>query len=326
MALTLAEFSVAVEDKSVGAFIQDVLYGDGQPNAQFFMDIPFETTNAISKQVKKWAALPTPGFRLINEPFSVSTGKIEEQSEAVVDLGSMVDVDIMYMKDTRSTPDPMAWNMEMHGVSIKVTFLDKFVNGDIITDVKSFNGIKRRLEAISTRQNISVGTNGLQINASQANRQEFIRYMNRAISLLPGAEWAIMNRDTYQAVRHVLIIEGKLDTTKDAFDRDIPVWGGVKLFDIGPTLTGLFDDTVSGGLIIPNDEVEGTSSDCTSIYFGKWGPTQLQGIQEHPMEITPEKILEDGVTVRKVIRWPVGLEMAGRFPLVRLRGLRVPTS
>ena len=60
----------------------------------------------------------------------------------------------------------------------------------------------------------------------------------------------------------------------------------------------------------------------TSIYAVKFGKDKFAGIQEYGLEVTDKGELDDGVTYRTVVDWPVGLYVAHPRSVARLYDIK----
>ena len=132
-----------------------------------------------------------------------------------------------------------------------------------------------------------------------------------------------MNQKTLLAMRALLRQEKLLDSTRDMFDRQIDMYAGARLIDIGVQENQITD-------IITNTEtttgVADGTGECTSIYAVKFGIGELTwGIQEYPIEVEDLGQLQTAPKYRTRVDWPLGLATIDPRSVCRLYGV-VPDS
>ncbi|MFC2000173.1 hypothetical protein ACFLXE_05400, partial [Chloroflexota bacterium] len=129
-----------------------------------------------------------------------------------------------------------------------------------------------------------------------------------------GASDLYMNQESLLGIWSILRRLGLLQTDKDMFGREIWMYKGARINDMG-----VKNDQVTK--IIPNTEVAygGGAAQCTSIYGVRYDVgEQLWGIQTYPLDVDDIGKLNDGVTYRTVVDWPLSLANAGRRSMARL--------
>ena len=281
-------------------------------------ELPWTTIGTLSQRTTRWKTLPAVTFRKINGAFSSDIGRYEQLDETVTSLGVDIDVDVMLDRDQASMADPRAMQAEMATASMAYTFNDQFINGDLAADPDGFNGIKKRVANLPAAQTITAGTNGLDVNLSDANRHTFLDLIEQAIYELEGeADLIIGNGTSFRALGSVTRRLGLLDTTQDQFGRRIRRFGegGPRMVDIGTK----GDQTTA---IILNTETQGTSNATTSLYFVRLGEgTYLHGIQEFPVRTKDLGERESQPQMRTRVEWTPGLAQWNDRSVVRLKGL-----
>ncbi|WP_372454596.1 major capsid protein, partial [Streptomyces buecherae] len=106
------------------------------------------------------ATLPGVQFRAVNEAYAESTGTVNQKSESLVILGGDADVDKFIVKTRGNLNDQRAIQTRMKIKAAAYKFQDAFFNGDVATEPKGFDGLRKRLVGA---QVISAGTNGAPI-------------------------------------------------------------------------------------------------------------------------------------------------------------------
>ena len=281
-------------------------------------EMPWDTIGTLSQRSTRWKTLPAVTFRKINGAFSADIGRYEQIEETVTSLGVDIDVDVMLDRDQAATADPRSTQSEMAVASMAYTFNDTFINGDQAADPDVFNGLKKRVANLPAAQTITAAADGLDVNASDANRHKFLDLIEQAIYELEGASNLIIGNGTsFRALGSVTRRLGLLDTTKDQFGRQIRRFGegGPRMVDIGTKA----DQTTA---IITNAETQGTATNTTSLYFVRLATGQyLHGIQEFPTRTKDLGERESQPQMRTRVEWTPGLAQSNDRSIVRLKGL-----
>lgn len=319
MAVTLVEMS-KLEQNPLRKGVIDAFLEDSVVMRQ----IPWESTKGLAMRVTRMKTLPNVGFRLFNQAFTESTGTYEQVEEAVYPMGADLDIDVLFTKAGDMVEDIQVSQQRMTLRAVAYAFNDYFINGDTAVDPKGFEGLKKRVANLPATQTITGDTNGLVVNTDSTTRHKFLDKLDELIYAIDGhqATALYMNSNALLKIRSVLRREGLLAQDEDQFGRRVDKYGEVALYDIGVKA----DQTT---LIIPNNETQGTSSTCTSIYACRYGNTAeyLHGIQLHPVDVRDLGELQSGPpVVRHRVEWPVGLALWHPRSVARLRGIDVVSA
>jgi hypothetical protein len=202
-------------------------------------------------------------------------------------------------------------------------FNDDFINGSIVTDVDSFDGLKARcnLTSMSAQKLVSATSTNL-ITDSQANALAFIAEMDRLTYAIDGhTPTFMMTSDTgLLKINQALRMAGVLNQSKDQFGQLVTMWGPCPIYDIGVK----YDQATK---IMGDEDINGaawaSSNKYFSIYAVKIGEgTDFWGIQKHAMEVIDKGLLENVTTYRTNVNWPVGLSQINKRSIARLYGVR----
>ena len=291
--------------------------------------VPFVTTGKLNVKVNRWKRLPTAQFRALNETYPTSAGSSEILEESVFVAGGNIDIDRQYQGDSDTIVDPSENQLKMFIASMGYMINDYFINGDPASDPKGFTGLKVRVGNLPARQTVSAAAaaDGLDVQASSANRQTFLDKLNETMHMIPGAQVdaLFLHQNSYLGLESVLRREGLWRTDKDMFDREYGIYRGARLIDMGTTVTGAFTGATAN-YILPNTEsyTGGGTADGTSVYavrFGREGGEYLHGWDKHKLQTEGPFKLENRSQVRTNIEWPVGLALFNPFSVARLRDL-----
>ncbi|MCA1569762.1 MAG: phage major capsid protein [Chloroflexi bacterium] len=309
MALTLAQ-AAAMSTDQVAAGVMRTLVP-----ASFVLDrLNFETIDGNAYKYYKDATLPGAEFRAVNAAYAESTGTLGSATESLVILGGDADVD-RFLQLTRSNVfDQLGTQVEMKTRAVAHKFNDSFINGDTAVDANSFDGLKKRLTG---SQLVSSGTNGAAINTNSDTRQTFFDALDALIALVPNVDAFITNAGVLAKFRSAARRETLNQTTVDTIGRTVDTYNGVPFLDIG--------NKADGTPIIPQTEVQGSSSVAASIYavhFGAGAPDQgVVGLTNGGVQVMDLGQLETKPVYRVRIEWFTGLALFGPKPAARLSGV-----
>lgn len=254
--------------------------------------LPFTNVNALQSVAVRWRTLPSVDFRKINEGYtSNETGDTEQVWESVYGFGGDITYDRVLDKIAGSMiTDPKRLQMDMKLAAMAFKFNDYFINGDHATEPDGFEGLKKRVAGMPTRQTVGFAASNaaaLDPTASAAAARAFIDYLEKMHTYTNGGQvngyfcnegilWGVG-----RVVRYIQASGGNwLSTTQDSFGRTIPTLWGAPLIDVGLKA----DQSTE---IITETEVAGDSgTDATSIYAVSFNEEQgVTGIQLSPMEV-----------------------------------------
>lgn len=310
--------------------------------SNFSKMIPFETLGTVEVGHERTNSIPTVGFRQGRGAAfgGVSGTATDHVKDAVFSLGAQIDMDKTDVKDkkakglmearTRDAVNGMAW-----------TFNDYFINGDHAVDAYGFEGIKSRFANLASSQTVYANTSSAVLDVrptsspSEATMYQWLDRIDEAIYQCDGhtADIALTYADVIKTLRGILrrlnkYVEKAVDSPRyvgsnerrsssDRVSKPVMVYPsdmGLKWYD-----SGLKADQSTP--IIGTETVNSTA--CRPIYFIKLGQKYLYGIQQYAIETDGPNKLNDGVTFRTVIDWPVGLHHVHKWFGSKLSGQQV---
>jgi hypothetical protein len=269
--------------------------------------IPFDGLTGPVYEGFRQAALPTMGFRGINEPGTSGTGKVEpfQEPSFIVDHDLDVDRAIVdrYGEQRRSREETMAM------AAAGKLWVDTFLKGDNPANPRVFDGLQRRARLFSRTHNNSVASGGAALSLYELDKLR----QNVSNPTHWIAPFGLMPR-FIQAARNTAIA-GFVIQSWDELARPKMTYAGL------PILFGYEKD--DHGTILPFTEVGagGGSAVTSSIYLVSFRDGGLKGLQLKPMSFQDKGLLENGITYRTHMSWDVGLVDEHKYCLARLTSI-----
>lgn len=288
--------------------------------------LPFENVDSLRSIAVRWQTLPSVAFRAIGGNYTASEGETEQVWESVYVLGGTVQWDRVFDKVKNTITDMKKLQLDMKLRSLSCTFNNYFINGDAATDILGFEGLKKRVSQMPSRQSVyfaGASAAALDPTASVGNGRLFFDFLEEmSYKCNAGAVNAyLLNEAMYYGVgkvaRYINANGGNfLSTTKDSLDREVTTWKGAPLVDVGL----LKDQTTE---IIPDTEVAGDSGvDATSIYGCSFGVDKgISGIQLGGLENWETEPTSTAPHHTLNIEWVLGLAGFGSYGIVRGRNV-----
>ena len=322
MADTLVDYFKASKDAAQKGFIADLLrYSD------LMKVVPFAGHDDLQVTGSRWQTLPSVGFRKYGGGYTESTGKTEPVSETIALLGGDVKIEKIGAKKNLKT------QMDMKAQAVAFEFNWYFVNGDHASYPDGFEGMKKRVANMPSRQTLYLDSAGngtgdaLKVLASSANEHSWIDALHKAAKRSSATHW-LCNEDTYIGFGQVLRRLGLLETTTDAYGNVWKSFAGLPIVDVG-----LKSDKSTE--IITNTEDPGDGgNDATSIYAARLDTRDgLHGIYLNELGGAPKvydplngKEMEAGPQYLRRIDWGVGLYNLSQYCVTRVQGFKMAAS
>jgi len=311
--MTLAELSKLEKDTLRKSVMDHIL-----EESPVMHQIQWETLNQLSTTIVQYQALPSAGFRKVNEGYAESTGTFKHRSETVSLFGLDIDTDIAVARAKNTVADARAIQQKMALKAVSMAFNNLFINGDPVADEDQFPGLKYRVDALYadgfTGQKINLGLGGAIGILKDADTQNaFLDKIDELIYAVDGhsPDAMFMHRKVLLGLRSILRRRGLLDMTQDMFGRRIDVYSNVKMYDIGATATGTDIITIT------------EDTHYSSIYAVKFSiGDEFWGIQEYPIEVRDLGEIDAKPVYRTRVDWPLGLAMSSPRCVARLYNVR----
>lgn len=246
-------------------------------------------------------ALPTAGFRSLNEGFTESTGRTERVIEHTYELGGDVDIDIANTRDGNA--DKRAMQEQMKIVAIAQTFDYNFIKGDHNANRESFSGLQAR-----------AGTTGP--NVIDVNGELSLAVLDEAIENTKDPTHLYMTRSMRRrltAAARTTSVGGQIDYVVDDFGRQVPAYAGLPIL--------LSDPVGHAQPPLAFNETNASSPDeaTTSIYVMSIGTQGIFGIQASAPDVRDLGELDAKPSLRTRVDWSCGLVVSRPESFTRLR-------
>ena len=250
--------------------------------------------------------LPGVGFRALNETYDPSYGVINPQYERLSYFGGDIDVDIQIIKNKGR--QARADQITMKVRSMRLTFEDYMINGDVAVDPRSFDGLRKRLPTDCSQAiniNGALPLTGLDELIDAVDGDNKVLHMNKT-----------MRRRLTAASRNSAI-GGFMTYEQDAFGRRVTYYNDARI---------VVTDTNAQNVQIQGF-TEAASSDRTSIYCVSYGDMEVTGIQGpdsaggYGIDIKEFGEVSDAPVDRTRIDWSIGLAIMNGRSAARAYGI-----
>ena len=266
--------------------------------------LPFMEIQGNSYKYNIETTLPGIGFRSVNEGYTESAGVVNQLSEGLVIAGGDVDVDRFIVQTRSNVNDQRAIQTEMKAKALALAWTDTFFNGDVGTNAKAFDGLKKR---IGSPQTVTAGANGATLTISM---------LDELLDAVQGTPDVLFcSKAMRREIKKILQAnDGYTESVLDAFGRPIMSYGGVPIRTI--------ETNASGTEILGFTETQGSSSVAGSIYAVKFGAEQfVSGLQNGGMSVRDLGELDTLPVYRTRIEWYSGLAVFHPKAAARLKGI-----
>ncbi|MER5862199.1 major capsid protein [Kitasatospora sp. NPDC002040] len=282
--------------------------------------IPFLTIEGNAYAYNEEATLPGVEFRAVNGAYSESTGTVNQKSESLVILGGDADVDKFIVRTRGNLNDQRAIQTRMKVKAASYKFAETFFNGDIATDPKSFDGLRKRLTG---GQVLTAGTNGAPVLGNgTTDPHAFFDLLDSLVASVPGLTAGngalYANRQVLAKVRSAARRIGGVEIVReDLTGKRVLTYNGISFLDPGQNAAGVD--------ILPQTETQGTAVDASSIYAVRFGQGEddraVTGLTNGGVQVYDLGELESKPSYRTRIEFYTGVAVFGGKGAARLNGV-----
>src|SRR5437762_2232342 len=295
MPLTLQDAARLTQDMLVRGVIETVIQ-----ESAVLRYLPFVRVVGNSLRYEQELSLGDVDFYAVGATWAESALTVVEKTAKLAILGGDADVDAFLQQTYADPNDLRALVVAAKAKSLAQTFSNTFFNGDIAVDPNAFDGVKKLSAGART---MNKGANGATLA---------LDHLDELIDMVkPGMPDALfMSKRTRRKLSSLRRASGSvLETSTDAFGRRVLTYDGIPCE---------VDDHIA------DNEVKGTSNDCSSIYATQFGfQTGLCGLDNGGIQAQPLGALETKDAWRTRIKWYCGLALFRDIALARLEGARI---
>lgn len=251
-----------------------------------------------------------PDFRDVNEGYTAKWASDRETYWGVAILGVEVKVDNFIVNtrgDKRSTKARM-FAKAAKGAAHK--YNKWFFDGT--GTAKDFKGLNALIED-GHGQSIATGVNGGALTLEIMDEAHDRLRTGEADHILTSR---LVRRLVTNLGRNIANGFALIDVGDNAFGQLVTMWNGIEI--------GIVGDGPDGNLILDADETQGSNSDCSSMYFLRYGEDHVHGIMGANGHMDVKDFGETEAAPEHLGRMEFypGLVAADQYSVVRLQGIR----
>src|SRR6478672_52068 len=242
MPLTLADAARLSQDMLVRGVTETVI-----EESAVLRYLPFVSVVGNSLRYNREATTGDVDFYAVGATWAESAMTVTEKTAKLAILGGDADVDAFLQQTYADPNDLRALVVAAKAKALAHAFGEAFFNGDTASDADSFDGLKKLSAGSRTT---SGGANGAVLTLDQ---------LDELVDMIkPGSPHVLfMSKRTRRKLSSLRRASGSvLETSVDAFGKRVMSYDGIPVE---------VDDHIA------DDEVKGSSSDCSSIYAVQFG-------------------------------------------------------
>ncbi len=294
MALTLAEAAKLSNDVLLIGVIETII-----KDSPILQRMPFIEIVGNGLTYNREATAPSAGFFDVGDTWTESTPTFTQQTVTLKIMGGDADIDNFLIATRSNLQDLQSAVVQLKAKAVQQLFEQTFITGDATTNPKEFDGLD---ELTDPSQELSMGANGGSLTLDK---------LDELIDTVKGGKPSLflMSRRSRRILNKLARTAGSfLETDRDEFGQMLQFYDGIPI--------GVSD-------YIADDQTQGTSSDCSTIYTFQMGEGALVGLTA-PGGLQVERVgsLESKDASRTRIKWYASLALFNAVKLARLIGVR----
>lgn len=315
-AMTLAEAAIKEQDYLKKGVLE--LFVENNP---ILARLPFMDIEGNSYMYDYETALPSVGFRAVNEGYGSSHGRADQRAVGLAIFGGDLDVDRFIIKTRSSVNDQRAMQEAMQVKAMSLTWLKYFFDGDRTTSSnEEFDGVNILLgddyhtTAVPNGRDMDSfpvgGDNGWYADT------DLVDAMDEALDDVIGGNSTkviLANKATRRWLNKIARNDGQISIELDRWGYQIMSYAGVPIIEIEADATG--------SDVLAFDETLGTEDETASFYVARFEPNYVQGLQNGGMDIRDLGELQSEPKFRTRVEWFCSLALMHPRALKRVRGL-----
>lgn len=292
MALTLAEAAKLSNDTLLRGVIETTL-----TESDILNYLPFVEIVGNGLTYNRVNTVATAGFYSVGDTWVEQTPDFTQLTASLAILGGDADVDNFIRQTRQNIQDTEAAIVQLKAKAVSHKYDDTFINGDVVVDAKSFNGLGKLVVA---GQTVSMGVNGAALTLDM---------LDELIDLVkPGKpDVLIMSKKMRRKLKSLRRAQASsvIETELNGFGRMISFYDGIPV---------LIDDYIS------NTQTQGNTSTNSTIYGAQLGEDGVCGLTNGGITVEPIGSLETKDATRTRIKWYSSLALFNTLKLAALIG------
>ena len=294
MALTLVEASKLSNDHLLAGVIETIAQ-----ESPVLQRLPFIEITGNGLTYNRENVSPTATFYDVGDTWTEDTPTFTQVTATLKVMGGDADID-NFLKSTRSdVQDLEAAIVQIKARAVRTLFDSTFVNGNVSTNAKSFDGIDRLCVA---GQIVASGANGATLALAK---------LDELVDAIKGGkpDMLLMSRRTRRSLNVLARASGSfLEADRDEFGQMLQFYDGIPI--------GIND-------FIGDAQTVGTSTDCSVVYGMQFGEGGVSGLTA-PGSLSVERVgsLETKDATRIRVKWYASLALFNTVKLAKLTGVR----
>ena len=294
MPLTLVEASKLSNDSLLAGVIETIA-----SESPVLQRLPFIELVGNGLTYNRENTSPTAAFYDVGDTWTEDTPTFSQVTANLRVMGGDADID-NFLKTTRSNiQDLEAAVVQLKSKAVQGLFDNTFVNGNISTNAKSFDGIDRLATGL---QAVTMGVNGATLTLAK---------LDELVDAVKGGkpDLLLMSRRTRRGLNVLARTSGSfLEADRDEFGQMLQFYDGIPI--------GIND-------YISDAQTVGSSADCSTVFAMQFGDGALSGLTA-PGGLTVERVgsLETKDASRVRVKWYASLALFNTVKLAKLSGVR----
>ena len=294
MALTLAEASKLSNDVLLVGVIETII-----KDSPILQSLPFIEIVGNGLTYNRESTAATASFFDVGDTWTESTPTFAQITATLKIMGGDADIDNYLIATRSNVQDLEVAVIQLKAKAVQQLFEQTFITGDSVANPKSFDGIDKLCES---GQTLSMGVNGASLTLDKLDE-----LVDKVLGGKP--EMLLMSRRSRRIINKLARTAGTfLETDRDQFGQMIQYYDTIPI--------GVSD-------YITDDQTQGTSTDCSTIYAMQFGEGAVAGLTG-PGGLQVERVgsLEQKDATRTRIKWYSSLALFNGLRLAKLVGVR----
>lgn len=293
MGITLGQVKALTTDKVYSEVISNAME-DTLLGRMVFDNCVSSTGGSLTYSYVRTLTRGSVGFRPLNGAYTPDETTVDRVSTDLKIFGGSFEIDRVIAKTANGIVNHVKMQLDNKTKSLKTSFSDSFINGDIGMDVNSFDGIDKVVTGSVTHRN-AVAIDLSDMATIKEQSKLFLRELDLMIAdMAKTPDMLLMNKKMFAMMKTVARETNLISINADEFGKPIIKYAGIELVELGDkeTTTGVkpiisIQDgrTCIYAVCIGLDDVHGvtpTGDSLIEVYLPKFdnaGEVQKGGVE-----------------------------------------------